>query len=232
MLLYQPQEGYCYNSDSLFLYDFISFFKPKGRVLDVGAESGVVGLLVARDFPKITLEAVELQEEFAKLAQKNAKENGIGYSLYCGDFLEYNPAKRYDFIVSNPPFYHDGVQKSSNKMLFFARYNVNLPLEQFFKKVQKLLTPRGHFVFCYDETQFALVCEALAKAKLRIEDVQFVHPEATKKAALVLVHARNSSKSLLKVHPPLFNFVGGEFSEDAKQIYAKANTKSLKCKQK
>ena len=44
MLLYQPQEGYCYNSDSIFLYDFISSFNPRGRMLDVGAGCGVVGL--------------------------------------------------------------------------------------------------------------------------------------------------------------------------------------------
>ncbi|MEJ2469363.1 MAG: methyltransferase, partial [Campylobacterales bacterium] len=46
MLLYQPSEGYCYNSDSIFLYDFVSSFKPRGRMLDVGAGCGVVGLLV------------------------------------------------------------------------------------------------------------------------------------------------------------------------------------------
>jgi len=52
MLLYQPESGYCYNSDSIFLYDFIDSFKPKGRVLDVGAGCGVLGLLVARDNKK------------------------------------------------------------------------------------------------------------------------------------------------------------------------------------
>ena len=61
MLLYQPDEGYCYNSDSIFLYGFISRFEPKGKTLDVGAGCGIVGLLVARDFPAVTLEAVEKQ---------------------------------------------------------------------------------------------------------------------------------------------------------------------------
>ena len=61
MLFYQPDSGYRYNSDSLFLYDFISSFKPRGRMLDVGAGSGVVGLLVARDNPKVHLESVEKQ---------------------------------------------------------------------------------------------------------------------------------------------------------------------------
>ena len=53
MLLYQPESGYCYNSDSVFLSDFIISFKPRGRMLDVGAGCGIVGLLVARDTNKV-----------------------------------------------------------------------------------------------------------------------------------------------------------------------------------
>jgi len=77
MLLYQPESGYCYNSDSIFLYDFIDSFKPKGRVLDVGAGCGVLGLLVARDNKKVKLEAVEKQEPFIHYAQTNARVNKI-----------------------------------------------------------------------------------------------------------------------------------------------------------
>ncbi|MDO9208145.1 MAG: methyltransferase, partial [Sulfuricurvum sp.] len=46
MLLYQPDGGYCYNSDSILLYGFIAQFNPKGKLLDVGAGCGIVGLLV------------------------------------------------------------------------------------------------------------------------------------------------------------------------------------------
>ena len=77
MLLYQPQEGYCYNSDSVFLSDFINSFKPKGKVLDVGAGCGIVGLLVARQNPKIELEAVEKQDIFVEYATINARVNKI-----------------------------------------------------------------------------------------------------------------------------------------------------------
>ena len=64
MLLYQPESGYCYNSDSIFLYDFINSFKPKGKILDVGAGCGIIGLLVARDNKKVALDAVEKQAAF------------------------------------------------------------------------------------------------------------------------------------------------------------------------
>ena len=230
LTLYQPESGYCYNSDSLFLYNFIARLNPKGDMLDVGAGCGIVGLLVARDFPKVRLEAVEKQAEFVAYAKKNAQKNGIDYMIYHQDFLEMDTSRKYDYIVSNPPFYHDGVQKSANEMLFNARYNINLPMERFFAKVHRLLKPGGHFVFCYDASQFALVCAELERAKMRVVEARFVHPKRERKASLVLLHARSNSRSMMQVLPPLFAFEGEEFSEEAKDIYTKAGTNSIKCK--
>ena len=230
MLLYQPDSGYCYNSDSVFLYDFISSFSPRGRMLDVGAGCGVVGLLVARDNSKVMLEAVEKQDAFVQYATKNAEVNGINYRMNQSDFLSFEDEKGFDYIVSNPPFYHEGSDKSLDEMRHSARYNVHLPLDAFFKKVSRLLQPKGHFIFCYDPQQFALICAALDAVKLRVVDVQFVHSKADRNASLVMVHARKNSKSLLKVWPPFVTFEDDEFSKQAKQVYAKARTHSIKCR--
>lgn len=229
MLLYQPQSGYCYNSDSLFLYDFINSFEPKGKVLDVGAGCGIVGLLVARDNPKVELEAVEKQAAFVHYATTNARVNTIAYTLYERDFLELDENVKYDYIISNPPFYHDGVTKSEDEMLFYARYNVNLPLRDFFKKVSRVLKPQSHFIFCYDASQFGVICAELEKAKLKAVDVQFVHPKIDRGASLVMVHARNGSKSLMKIWEPFISFDGDEFSAQAQEVYKKAATQSIKC---
>jgi tRNA1Val (adenine37-N6)-methyltransferase len=229
MILHQPESGYCYNSDSLFLYDFINQFQPKGRVLDVGAGCGIVGLLVARDNEKVELEAVEKQEIFVEYAKKNAQVNGINYKIYHSDLNSLEVDEKYDYIISNPPFYPSGAQKSSDEMLFQARYDVNLPIEQFFKKVSQLLKPKSHFIFCYDATQFGLVCAELARVKMRVVDVRFVHPKVDRSASIVMVHARNGSNALMKVWPPFISFIADEQSDESKAIYKKANTQSNKC---
>ena len=229
VLLYQPESGYCYNSDSVFLYDFISSFKPKGKVLDIGAGCGIVGLLVARDNPKVILEAVEKQDIFIEYSQRNAKVNKIGYKLHKGDFLEISFEDKFDYIISNPPFYPVGSIKSDNEMLFKARYNVNLPLDAFFKKVSQVLKPQSHFIFCYDASQFGLICASLENVKMRVIDVQFVHSKIDKKANLVMIHARNGSKSLMNVWEPFISYDGGHLSLKAQAIYEKASTQSIKC---
>lgn len=229
MLLYQPDSGYCYNSDSILLYGFISRFDPKGRMLDVGTGCGIVGLLVARDFEKVALEGIEKQSLYAEFARRNAQINGIGYTLHEGDFLELDTTLKYDWIVSNPPFYHEGSARSENPMLHQARYNVHLPIQAFAQKIAKLLTPKGEAAVCYDARQFVQLCSAFEGVGLRVVDVQFVHSKCDRASTLVMVHLKKNSKSAMNVLFPLITFENDSYTPAVQAIYDKAKAHSIKC---
>lgn len=229
MLLYQPDSGYCYNSDSILLYGFISRFIPKGRMLDVGAGSGIVGLLVRRDFPEVMLEAVEKQPLYAEFARRNAAINGIEYTLHEGDFLELGNHGSYDWIVSNPPFYHENVSRSENPILHQARYNVHLPIEPFMFKISKLLRSNGEAAICYDARQFVQLCTACERAGLRVVEVQFVHSKEDRPSTLVMLHLKKNSKAMLNVLPPLITFSEESYTPAVQAIYDKAKAHSIKC---
>lgn len=194
----------------------------------MGSGCGVLGLLVARD-NRVQAEGVDKQWAFCQYTKKNAEVNQIDYTMHQSDFLEFTDEKGFDVIISNPPFYHEGSSKSENEMRHTARYNVHLPMGKFFKKVSKLLGPRGHFIFCYDPQQFQQICMELSAAKMTIETVQFIHPKVDRKASLVMVQARKGSKSLMKIREPFITFEGKEFSPSTQEIYKKARTHSIKC---
>lgn len=229
MLLYQPDGGYCYNSDSILLYGFISRFDLKGRMLDVGAGCGIVGLLVGRDFPNVSLEAVEKQPLYAEFARRNAEINHIEYTLHEGDFLEFGNHGSYDWIVSNPPFYHESVSRSENPILHQARYNVHLPILAFAQKIAKLLTPKGEAAVCYDARQFVQLCSAFEGVGLRVVDVQFVHSKRDRPSTLVMVHLKKNSKSAMNVLFPLITFENDSYTPAVQAIYDKAKAHSIKC---
>lgn len=229
MLLYQPDSGYCYNSDSILLYGFISRFIPKGRMLDVGAGSGIVGLLLGRDFPGITLEGSEKQPLYAEFARRNAAINHIEYTLHEGDFLELGNHGSYDWIVSNPPFYHENVSRSDNPILHQARYNVHLPIEPFMSKISKLLKSNGEAAICYDARQFVQLCSACERAGLRVVEVQFVHSKEDRPSTLVMLHLKKNSKAMLNVLPPLITFSEECYTPAVQAIYDKAKAHSIKC---
>ncbi|MBD3809297.1 MAG: methyltransferase [Sulfuricurvum sp.] len=229
MLLYQIDGGYCYNTDSILLYGFISRFSPRGKVLDVGAGSGIVGLLIGRDFPNITLEAVEKQPLYAEFARRNAQINRIDYTLHERDFLEHTPHGSYDWIVSNPPFYHENVSRSENPILHQARYNVHLPIEPFMSKISKLLKSDGEAAICYDAGQFVQLCSACERAGLRVVDVQFVYSKEDRPSALVMLHLKKNSRAMLNVFPPLVTLDEVGYTPIVQAIYDKAKVYSIKC---
>ncbi|AXH12642.1 tRNA1(Val) (adenine(37)-N6)-methyltransferase [Halarcobacter bivalviorum] len=233
MLLYQPNGGYCYNSDTHFLFNFIcdnlkKFKNIKGDLLDIGSGSGILGLLVARDFEKLNLNQCEIQNTFQELSLKNAKCNKIETTMHKGSFLELEFDKQFDICVSNPPFYHSDVIKSENENIKIARYNDSLPLNEFIKKASKLLKSSGKFFFCYDVKQLNEIIFYLKEHKLNLESLQFVHPKKDKDATLVLVYARKNSKSLLSVLKPLVVFENEDFTDEVKEIYKKSSTHSIK----
>jgi tRNA1(Val) A37 N6-methylase TrmN6 len=170
------------------------FKNINGEILDIGSGSGILGLLVARDNPKLSLNQSEIQEKFQFLSQINSKCNKIKANMYKGSFLQQEFDKKFDICVSNPPFYHSSVIKSENESLKIARYNDSMPLEEFISKTNRVLKPKGKFFFCYDVKQINEILLLLNKYKFNLESMQFVHPKKDKDATLVLVLCKKRFK--------------------------------------
>jgi len=233
LVLYQPMNGYCYNSDTHFLYNFVvnnmkKFKNVKGEVLDIGSGSGILGLLVSREYQSLNLNQCEVQKTFQFLSLKNVQTNKQKSKLYEGSFLQMDFDKKFDICVSNPPFYHSNVIKSENENIKIARYNDSMPLESFIQKSSSILKDSGKLFFCYDVKQINEIIIFLNKYKLNLEALQFVHPKQSKDATLILVYARKNSKSLTKILNPLFVFEDSEFTQEVKDIYIKSSTHSIK----
>ena len=228
MFLYQPTSGYCYNSDSIFLYDFISTFKPKGTLLDVGCGVGIISLLLTRDF-KIETSVIDKQEKMLAYAKHNFALNGLEVKSHLGDFTELVMEERFDYIVSNPPFYDPRVTQSEDTHLNIARYAHHLPIDAFVRRVKTFLKPKGWFIFCYDAKQIDLLLHHLKIHGINPEKIQFVHSKLERESKLVFIAARNNSKSMTQILSPLVVFnEENEYTPKAMQAFIKANTHSIK----
>jgi tRNA1(Val) A37 N6-methylase TrmN6 len=228
LFLYQPISGYCYNSDSIFLYQFISKLEPKGSVLDVGCGVGIISLLLSRDFD-IQTTIIDKQEFMLEYAKHNFAINGLEVLAVQGDFIEWVSEDRFDYIVSNPPFYDPRVTQSQDTSLNIARYAHHLPLESFIKRVKRYLKPKGWFVFCYDAKQLDLIMYYLKEYGITPEIVRFVHSKIDRDSKLVFIAARNNSKSMTKIASPLVVFGDDDkYALEANQAFEMANTHSIK----
>lgn len=224
--LKQPQDGYRYNSDSVVLYDFLYDLIPKGKILDVGSGCGILALLIKRDF-NCTVYGVELQKEMFSLALYNRQINELDVTFINTSIQKFKSASKFDYIVSNPPFYAKETKQTRNENLAIARYDENMPFKDLVLKTKELLKENGSFVFCYKADRLSFVMSTLKDCGLSASLMRFVHPKKTKEASIVIICAKKTKAKLLKILPPFFAFSDHRPSLNFKSAVLRANTKSL-----
>jgi ribosomal protein L3 glutamine methyltransferase len=75
-------------------------------VLDLCTGSGCLAILASRHFPTARIDAVDISKDAIEVAARNVAEYGLGdrVALHRGDLFKPLGGKRYDLILSNPPY--------------------------------------------------------------------------------------------------------------------------------
>ena len=85
-----------------------SLMDPYGveSVLDLCTGSGCLAILAARHFPKASVDAVDISKDALAVAARNVADYGLEdrIALHRGDLFTPLAGKRYDLIISNPPY--------------------------------------------------------------------------------------------------------------------------------
>jgi release factor glutamine methyltransferase len=78
------------------------------QVADLGTGSGAIALALASERPTWRIDATDQSEAALAVARCNAAHHQLSHiHFYNGHWCEALPAKRYDVIVSNPPYIAD-----------------------------------------------------------------------------------------------------------------------------
>ncbi len=222
----QFKKTYRYSSDSLLLSDFALNLGIKGELLDIGAGCGIIGILLKNCVPYLNLNLLEIQKENIVLIQKNLEKNNIKAQIFHADFKEFVSEKKFDCLVSNPPFYRIGAKMGKNEHENISKFRSFLPLESFISKANSLLKPRGILYFAYEALALPEICVFLENKKLKLTKIRFVHSAKKQRARLVLIQARKGVKSPCEVLSPLFMQKGGKLSKEMREICSRFRIKS------
>jgi len=84
-------------------------------ILDIGSGSGCIAISLAKYSPKTNITALDVSKDAIELSQRNAKENDVNLEFIVADIFSYKSDKKYDIIVSNPPYVLESQRKHMSK---------------------------------------------------------------------------------------------------------------------
>ncbi|MBM4136381.1 MAG: tRNA1(Val) (adenine(37)-N6)-methyltransferase [Nitrospira sp.] len=224
--LYQSKTGYRFSVDALLLFDFVHM-KRVEKIADLGAGSGIVGILLAKGYPDAKVTLFELQDNLVKLAEKNVLLNLLEDRIRvvrCDIRTLHNlrlTPRAYDLAVSNPPFRRlKSGRISIEDEKAIARHEIKLRLEELIATASYLLKERGRFYIIYHPHRLSEIMEKLRKRGLEPKRLRFVHSNISSEAKMVLIEAVKGGRVGLKVERPLYIYrEDGSYTEEMMKIY-------------
>ncbi len=115
-------------------------------ILDIGAGTGILSLMLAQRSSAEQIDSIEIDEEAFEQCVENFESSPWSDRLFCfhaglDEFVE-EPEDEYDLIISNPPFYSEDY-KSENEQRDLARFQDALPFEDLIEAAALLLSENG-----------------------------------------------------------------------------------------
>jgi tRNA1Val (adenine37-N6)-methyltransferase len=209
----QSRHGYRFSVDALLLADFISIM-PGDVVVDLGAGCGIISLLLAKKGRAGSIIGLELQEELASQAKRNAILNGLEarIAILLGDLRALPLASRCaDVVVCNPPYR----KKRSGRInpdpcKALARHEIAMSLLDILAAAKTLLRSGGKLAFIYPANRLTEVFSRMRSQDLEPKRLQIIYPDPASHAKLAMIEGRLGGKSGLTILPPIFG--QGRFS--------------------
>lgn len=152
-------------TDGVLLGAWVPIHHNPFSVLDIGAGTGIIALMLAQRTNAEQIDALEIDEEAYEQAVENFENSPWRDRLFCfhaglDEFIE-EPEDEYDLIISNPPFYSENY-KTENEQRDLARFQDAMPFEELIEAADLMLSENGVFavILPYKEEQSFI---ALAK---------------------------------------------------------------------
>jgi len=156
-------------------------------ILDIGAGTGIIALMLAQRSNAENIEAIEIDANAYEQCVENFESSPWADRLFCYhaglDELVEEIDEQYDLIVSNPPFYEPPLptasppkgEKSISEARKKARFYDALPFDELLNGVSKLLSDDGVFstiIPFKEEESFVAMAKSIGISPKRITRVR------------------------------------------------------------
>jgi tRNA1(Val) A37 N6-methylase TrmN6 len=221
----QSNEVFSFSLDAVLLANFPAIPK-RGRIVDLCAGNGAVGLFISRK-TNAHIYQIELQERLADMAHRSVLLNDLTeqMTVYQMDlkhlFTKIKPDS-VDLLVCNPPYFKDMTTtiKNPNPYLAIARHEIETSLEEVVQTASKALKTNGRIAMVHRPDRFLDILDCMRKYRIAPKRVQFVYPKAGKEANILLIEGIKDGKVAgFKISPPLTTYnPDGSYQEEVRRM--------------
>ena len=165
-------------TDSVLLGAWCPIENNPFSVLDIGAGTGILSLMIAQRSNAEQIDALEIDEDAYEQCVENFENSPWGDRLFCfhaglDEFVD-EPEDEYDLIISNPPFYAEDY-KTENSQRDLARFQEAMPFEDLIEAADLLLSENGIFAVIIpykEEEKFIDLCAEVEIYPIKVTRVK------------------------------------------------------------
>ena len=147
-------------------------------ILDIGAGTGILSLMLAQRTDANQIDAIEIDENAYEQCVENFENSPWSDRLFCfhaglDEFID-EPEDEYDIIISNPPFFSEDY-KTENEQRDLARFQDAMPFEDLIEAADLLLSENGIFAVIIpfkEEERFIDLCAEVELFPIKVTRVK------------------------------------------------------------
>lgn len=197
------------------------------NALDIGTGTGLIALMMAQRNLQLEIDAIDIDEQANRQAEENVRKSPFNGRITCHRYSLQDYAeiadKKFDTIVSNPPFFTRSL-KSPDTRRTMARHNDSLYAEDLIRLSSGLLSDAGKLSLIYPLDYKKQLFEYAALNNLSISRITNVYPTISTPAKRILIEL-SKQKNLLEENDLIIekerHIYSEEFTNLVKNFYLK-----------
>ena len=151
-------------TDGVLLGSWVNCQSAK-KILDIGAGTGLISLMIAQRNNESNITAVEIDKETSEEANININNSKWRdrISIINISINNFITSDKFDFIVSNPPYFPANFSKNKRAI---ARHTNLLSFQDLIRTTVKLLSSKGIFAVILPKIAETIFCKTANANKL------------------------------------------------------------------
>lgn len=224
----QNKNWFCFGIDAVLLSDFAKHIKDNEIVVDLCCGNGIIPILLCGKSKAEKIYGIEIQNEVAELAKKNAELNKLENKIEIinrdlNDIKDVIKSGSIDVVTVNPPYKKKGsgvINENDTKTI--SRHEISCTLEDIIKESARILKSGGRFFMVHKVERLVDIMVCMRNERIEPKRIRFIHPKNSEAPNLVLIEGARSGNAFLKIEQPLYVYnEDGTYTNQIKTIYGK-----------